>query len=67
MEVEEYARIAAAEDDHWWYRNTRGVIADLLDPWLATGQTILGPPLAADQMIPQAYLTDQRGAQQRHG
>ena len=33
----------------------------------ATGQTILGPPLAADQMIPQAYLTDQRGAQQRHG
>lgn len=25
----------------------------------ATGQTILGPPLAADQMIPQAYLADQ--------
>jgi hypothetical protein len=23
----------------------------------ATGQTILGPPLAADQMIPDAYLT----------
>jgi SAM-dependent methyltransferase len=30
VEVEEYARIAAAEDDHWWYRNTRGVVADLL-------------------------------------
>ena len=25
----------------------------------ATGQTILGPPLAADQMIPDAYLTGQ--------
>jgi hypothetical protein len=23
----------------------------------ATGQTILGPPLAADQMMPQEYLT----------
>ena len=27
MEVEEYARIAAAEDDHWWYRNTRALMA----------------------------------------
>jgi quercetin dioxygenase-like cupin family protein len=26
----------------------------------ATGQTILGPPLAADQMIPAAYLTGQQ-------
>ena len=26
----------------------------------ATGQTILGPPLAADQMIPQAYLAAQQ-------
>jgi quercetin dioxygenase-like cupin family protein len=25
----------------------------------ATGQTILGPPLAADQMMPHAYLTSQ--------
>jgi len=33
----------------------------------AAGETILGPPLAADQMIPPAYLTDQHGAQQRHG
>ncbi len=24
----------------------------------ATGQTILGPPLSADDMIPAAYLTD---------
>ncbi|MFI5046683.1 MAG: class I SAM-dependent methyltransferase [Acidimicrobiia bacterium] len=30
MEVEEYARIAAVEDDHWWYRTTRGIVADLL-------------------------------------
>jgi len=41
MEVEEYARIAAAEDDHWWYRNTRALMAELLRPWLATGQRIL--------------------------
>jgi hypothetical protein len=26
----------------------------------ATGQTILGPPLAADQMIPETYLTSLR-------
>jgi SAM-dependent methyltransferase len=37
VEVEEYARIAAAEDDHWWYRNTRGVVADLIEPWLPHG------------------------------
>ena len=30
MEIEEYARIAAVEDAHWWYRNTRGLVADLL-------------------------------------
>ncbi|MFM8303631.1 MAG: class I SAM-dependent methyltransferase [Actinomycetota bacterium] len=35
MEIEEYARIAAAEDEHWWYRNTRAVMADLLAPWLS--------------------------------
>ena len=41
MEVEEYARIAAAEDDHWWYRNTRALMAELLQPWLGTDQRIL--------------------------
>ena len=41
MEVEEYARIAAAEDDHWWYRNTRALMADLLAPWLGEDQRIL--------------------------
>jgi ubiquinone/menaquinone biosynthesis C-methylase UbiE len=41
MEVEEYARIAAAEDDHWWYRNTRSLMAELLRPWLGTDQRIL--------------------------
>jgi ubiquinone/menaquinone biosynthesis C-methylase UbiE len=30
VEAEEYARIAAVEDDHWWYRTTRGIVADLL-------------------------------------
>lgn len=41
MEVEEYARIAAAEDDHWWYRNTRALAADLLAPWLPGARRIL--------------------------
>jgi ubiquinone/menaquinone biosynthesis C-methylase UbiE len=41
MEVEEYARIAAAEDDHWWYRNTRAVMADFLAPWLGRDQLLL--------------------------
>ena len=41
MEVEEYARIAAVEDDHWWYRNTRALAADLLDPWLHSASRIL--------------------------
>lgn len=35
VEVEEYARIAAVEDDHWWYRNTRALVRDLLAPELA--------------------------------
>jgi ubiquinone/menaquinone biosynthesis C-methylase UbiE len=41
MEVDEYARIAAVEDDHWWYRNTRAVMGDLLGPWLGRDQRIL--------------------------
>jgi ubiquinone/menaquinone biosynthesis C-methylase UbiE len=41
MEPDEYARIAAAEDDHWWYRNTRALMASSLTPWLGRGQTIL--------------------------
>lgn len=41
MEVEEYARIAAAEDEHWWYRNTRALAADLLAPRLTDAQHIL--------------------------
>ena len=34
MEPDEYARIAAAEDEHWWYQGTRALAAQLLDPWL---------------------------------
>ena len=41
MELDEYARIAAAEDDHWWYRSTRALMADLLRPWLRRDQRIL--------------------------
>jgi SAM-dependent methyltransferase len=41
VEVEEYARIAAVEDDHWWYRNTRALAHDLLAPWLVDRPRIL--------------------------
>jgi SAM-dependent methyltransferase len=41
VEVDEYARVAAAEDAHWWYRNTRGIAHDLLGPWLAQHPRIL--------------------------
>jgi hypothetical protein len=41
VEVDEYARIAAAEDDHWWYRNTRALARDLLGPWLTQYPRIL--------------------------
>jgi ubiquinone/menaquinone biosynthesis C-methylase UbiE len=41
VEIEEYARIAAAEDEHWWYRNTRALVAHLVAPWLPRAQRIL--------------------------
>jgi SAM-dependent methyltransferase len=41
VEVDEYARIAAVEDDHWWYRNTRALAADFLAPWLHRTPRIL--------------------------
>lgn len=41
MEVEEYARIAAAENEHWWYRNTRALAADLLASRLSGARRIL--------------------------
>src|SRR3954453_2755280 len=41
VELEEYARIAAVEDDHWWYRNTRALAADLLAPWLHRTERLL--------------------------
>ncbi|HEX9467483.1 MAG TPA: class I SAM-dependent methyltransferase [Acidimicrobiia bacterium] len=41
MDPQEYARIAAAEDEHWWYRNARALLAELLQPWLAPDLRIL--------------------------
>jgi SAM-dependent methyltransferase len=37
MQRAEYARIAAAEDSHWWYVATRALMAELLAPWLRPG------------------------------
>jgi SAM-dependent methyltransferase len=41
VEVEEYARIAEVEGEHWWYRNTRALAADLLAPWLPRAGNLL--------------------------
>jgi len=41
VEADEYERIAAAEDEHWWYRHTRSLLSDLLAPWLTRDRTIL--------------------------
>jgi SAM-dependent methyltransferase len=41
MEVDEYARIARAEDAHWWYRSTRALMKDMLSPWLQPGISVL--------------------------
>lgn len=34
MELDEYRRMAAVEDAHWWYRSTRALLADHLGPRL---------------------------------
>jgi SAM-dependent methyltransferase len=35
VEQDEYERMAASEDVHWWYAATRSLLADQLDPFLA--------------------------------
>ncbi len=34
MELDEYRRMAAAGDRHWWYRSTRRLLEDLIQPLL---------------------------------
>lgn len=41
MEADEYARIATAQGAHWWYRSTRALMADVLEPWLGSASRIL--------------------------
>ncbi|MGH9223575.1 MAG: class I SAM-dependent methyltransferase [Acidimicrobiales bacterium] len=41
MQADEFTRIAQAEDDHWWYRHTRALMAEMLAPWLRPGSRIL--------------------------
>lgn len=41
MEAAEYERIAAVEDEHWWYRSTRATVEHLLGPWLHEGGRFL--------------------------
>jgi ubiquinone/menaquinone biosynthesis C-methylase UbiE len=41
MERDEYRRMAAMEDAHWWYRSTRALLADVLRQDLARGGRFL--------------------------
>jgi SAM-dependent methyltransferase len=41
MEREEYRRMADMENAHWWYRGTRDLLADLLEPTLRRGGRFL--------------------------
>jgi ubiquinone/menaquinone biosynthesis C-methylase UbiE len=41
VELEEYGRIADAEDSHWWYRATRALMRQMLAPWLRPGIRVL--------------------------
>jgi SAM-dependent methyltransferase len=41
MELDEYRRIAAVEDRHWWYVATRRLLAEQLRPWLMAGGRFL--------------------------
>ena len=57
--IEDFFRAAGwdlsrAKPDGWEVTQAR-----MAEAAAATGQTILGPPLNADQMIPDAYLTSQ--------
>lgn len=37
MDADEYRRMAAAGETHWWYRATRALLGELLGPHLASG------------------------------
>jgi ubiquinone/menaquinone biosynthesis C-methylase UbiE len=37
VELAEYRRMAEVEDTHWWYRSTRALLRQLLDPLLPSG------------------------------
>jgi SAM-dependent methyltransferase len=41
MELDEYRRMAAVEDSHWWYGATRELLRDVLGPHLVPGGRFL--------------------------
>ncbi len=41
MEIDEYRRMAAVEDEHWWYRSTRALLDEVLGPSLTAGGRVL--------------------------
>ena len=41
VDLDEYRRMAAVEDSHWWYRSTRALLAQVLGPSLAPDARLL--------------------------
>jgi SAM-dependent methyltransferase len=41
VEIDEYRRMAAVEDAHWWYRSTRALLDQVLGPCLPAGGRFL--------------------------
>jgi SAM-dependent methyltransferase len=60
MEEAEFGRIAAAEGTHWWYRNMRALVRDLLGEALRPGQRVLdagcGPGGNSAWLLPQSSV-----------
>jgi ubiquinone/menaquinone biosynthesis C-methylase UbiE len=41
VDLDEYARMAAAENRHWWYRATRALLAETFAPLIPAGSLVL--------------------------
>jgi SAM-dependent methyltransferase len=61
MDIAEYSRIATAEDAHWWYRGTRSLMRQLLEPDLRAGMQVLdagcGPGGNSAWLLPGNHVT----------
>jgi ubiquinone/menaquinone biosynthesis C-methylase UbiE len=56
VELDEYRRMAIAEDTHWWYRSTRALLQQLVGPHLPPGGRFLD--IGAGTGATGAWLAD---------